>query len=159
MEYIVNEPISQHMDWIDEDILAQLGALFTVLDPPSETLAEDTLFALSMASLDAELATLQETSLLAMRADVTTADSVTFTSSALQLMVSASSEGDALRVDGWITGGGLKVELISGATSYTAISDVHGRLVWDSVPRGRLRFLMHPANEDSRPVLTPVIEF
>ncbi len=155
----MNERIGDHVDTVDEDILSQLAALFDVLDPPRDDLADDMLFSLSMASLDAELATLEDVSLLALRtSSAAPTDTVTFTSSALQLMVSATSEDGALRVDGWITGGGLEVELISGTTCHTATSDVNGRLVWSAIPHGPLRFLMHPPDVDSRPVITPVIE-
>lgn len=153
------ESMDEPMDTMDEEILSQLAALFDVVDPPRDDLAEDVIFALSLSALDAELATLQDASELAMRtSSATSADTVTFTSSALQLMVSATPEDDGLRVDGWITGGGLTVELIVDATSHTAVSDVHGRVVWQGIPHGRIRFLMHPAEGEARPVLTPVIE-
>ncbi len=155
----MSEQGNHRMDHVDDDVLSQLCSLFDTLDPPREDLANDMLMALSMAVLDAELATLADESALSLRANsATPTDTVTFTSSALQLMVSATPEGADLRVDGWITGGGLEVELIAGSTSHTATSDVHGRLLWTGIPGGPMRFLMHPRDEDARPVLTPVIE-
>lgn len=147
------------MDDVDDDILSQVALMFDAVDPPPDGLADDVLFGLSVAALDAELATLaQETELSLRTSSARSTDTVTFTSSALQLMVSVTSEGDALRVDGWITGGGLEVELLAGTSSHLAVSDVHGRLLWPSIPRGPIRFLMHPADGDARPVLTPVME-
>ena len=155
----MNKYVEENMDAMDDRILLQVASLFDRVDPPRHDLADDILFAASLAALDAELATLEDASLLALRtSSATPTDTVTFTSSALQLMVSATPDGERLRIDGWITGGGLEVELISGATSHLATSDAHGRLVWTSIPHGAIRFLLHPADEGSRPVLTPVIE-
>ncbi|MEO7588818.1 MAG: hypothetical protein ABIS84_12415 [Arachnia sp.] len=155
----MTEPLEPAMDALDGQILAQLSSLFDTLDPPPDGLADDVLFALSLAALDAELATLADASALQLRtSSATPTDTVTFTSSALQLMVSATRQDEGLRIDGWITGGGVVVELILGTTSRTATSDVHGRLVWLAVPVGPIRFLMHPPDGTSRPVLTPVIE-
>lgn len=155
----MSETVDDRMDSFDDVILSRVAAMFDAVDPPRDDLATDMLMALSMATLDAELATLADESALSLRTSSARAtDTVTFTSSALQLMVSATLQGETLRVDGWITGGGLTVELISGTTSYGAVSDAHGRLVWTSIPPGSIRFLMHPADEESRPVLTPVME-
>lgn len=155
----MTDSINDRMDSLDDVVLSQIASLFDALDPPRHDLANDMLLAMSMVALDAELATLADESVLSLRtSSATPTDTVTFTSSALQLMVSATPEGGALRVDGWITGGGLEVELIAGDSSHTATSDVHGRLVWRAIPRGPLRFLMHPGEKDARPVLTPVIE-
>ncbi len=155
----MTEPLEPPMDALDSAILGQLSSLFDVLDPPRDDLADDVLFAISLAALDAELATLEDASALQLRTNsAVQVDTVTFTSSALQLMVSVTHEEGLLRIDGWITGGGLEVELLSGATSRNATSDAHGRLVWSAVPHGPIRFLIHPDDGQSRPVLTPVIE-
>lgn len=147
------------MDEQDAEILAGIAGLFDAIDPPDPQLADEIVFALSLAALDAELATLQEASELSVRAHSST-DTVTFSSSAVQLMVSTSEDGDdCLRVDGWVTGGGVTVELVRGVSSTPAVSDAHGRLVWRDVPRGPVRFLIHPSAQGARPVLTPVIEF
>lgn len=155
----MSDDMGEPMKDLDDSILSQVASLFDAIDPPKPDLADDMLFALSLAALDAELATLENVSDLTLRTSAATAtDTVTFTSSALQLMVASNPDGDGQRIDGWITGGGLKVELISGSTSHVATSDTHGRLVWREIPRGPIRFLLHPGNEDSRPVLTPKIE-
>lgn len=155
----MNESPDPPMDALDELLLGKLADLFDIVDPMPSALADDVLFALSLAALDAELATLEDASMLQLRTSAASpSDTVTFTSSALQLMVSATPDEDGLRIDGWITGGGLRVELIAGTTSRTAMSDFNGRLVWHGVPHGAIRFLMHPADGEDRAVLTPVIE-
>ena len=151
-----HEPI----DELDLGILAQLQDLFDTVDPPPPHLSDEVVFAVSLAALDAELATLKAQSELLLRSSgAASTDAVTFTSSALQLMVSASDDdGETLRIDGWVTGGGIEVELLRGSEAVEAISDAHGRLVWRRVPHGPVRFLIHPSTAGSRPVLTPVIE-
>ena len=92
--------------------------------------------------------------------DASPTDSITFTSSALQLMVrTAPDEDGGLRVDGWVTGGGLQVALYAGSIAHWATSDAHGRLLWRAIPHGRIRFLLQPADPQAKAVLTPVIEF
>ncbi len=155
----MTEPPDSPMDALDSEILRQLSGMFDVLDPARDDMADEVLFAISLAALDAELATLEDASSLQLRtSSAIPTDAVTFTSSALQLMVSATRDDGSLRIDGWITGGGLEVELISGTTSRSATSDAQGRLVWRGVPPGPIRFLMHPVDGSARPVLTPVIE-
>lgn len=156
----MTEAFQQPMDELDEEILAQVQDLFEALDPAPADLTENIVVAISLAALDAEIATLQDQSELALRTSgATSTDAVTFTSSAVQLMVSTSDdEADTIRIDGWVTGGGIEVELMRGTESTPAVADAHGRLVWRRVPRGQVRFLIHPAAVGARPVLTPVIE-
>lgn len=156
----MNDNANSPIDALDVEILGQLAELFDVIDPAPTGLADESVFALSMVALDAELAILQDTSELSVRADgATSTDTVTFSSSSLQLMVSSTMDDDGLlRIDGWVTGGGIEVELLEGSSSTAATSDVHGRLVWLRVPRGPIRFLLHPPAADAKPILTPVVE-
>lgn len=156
----MTEAFQQPMDELDLEILDQLRELFDTLDPTPAGLTEDVVVAISLAALDAEMATLQEESELVLRTSgASTTDAITFTSSAVQLMVSTSDdETDTIRIDGWVTGGGIEVELLQGTEAIPAVSDARGRLVWRRVPHGQVRFLIQPAAEGARPVLTPVIE-
>lgn len=150
----------QPMDGLDVEILQQLHDLFDVIDPPPAGLAEEVVVAMSLAALDAEIATLQDQTELALRtAGASSTDAITFAGSSVQLMVSVSDdEDDTLRIDGWVTGGGIRVELLRGTEATEAVSDAHGRMVWRRVSHGQVRFVIHPPAPDSRPVLTPVIE-
>lgn len=156
----MTEAFQQPMDELDDEILEQVQDLFDALDPPPADLMEEVVVAISLAALDAEIATLQDESELMLRTSgAASTDAVTFTGSSVQLMVSTSEEeGDTMRIDGWVTGGGVEVELMRGTDSTTAVADAHGRLVWRRVPRGQVRFLIHPTASGARPVLTPVIE-
>jgi hypothetical protein len=157
-------PLTEPLDDVDRMILAELRGLHDELDPPPEDLAERVRFALTLAALEAEVAELQEQSSLAqVRSEqlYATTDTLTFTSSSLSLMVTVTpdtTDYDLLRVDGWLTGPGIVVELSVGTQRLPATSDANGRLVWEGVPRGRARFLIHPASEGARPVVTPTIE-
>jgi hypothetical protein len=156
---LTHEPL----DEFDREVLAELRAMHEQLDPPPGDLAERVKFALTLAALEAEVAELQELSLAEVRSEqvYATTDSMTFTSSTLSLMVTVTpdtTDFERLRVDGWVTGPGIVVELSIGTQRLTATSDANGRLVWEGVPRGRARFLIHPTSEGARPVVTPTIE-
>lgn len=157
----MNENHEQPLDGLDAAILKSVAELFDAMDPPPPTLDDGVLIALSLAALDAELATALEENLPALRAvDASPTDSITFTSSALQLMVRSTEDQDGgLRVDGWVTGGGLRVALYADRTAHWATSDAHGRLLWRSIPHGPIRFLLQPDDPEAKPVLTPVVEF
>ncbi|GAA5228263.1 hypothetical protein [Paeniglutamicibacter antarcticus] len=157
----MNNSHEQPPDELDADLLEGIAEIYDAIDPPPSSLDGEVLFALSHAALDAELATLLEAQMPALRStDASPTDSITFTSSALQLMVrTAPDEDGGLRVDGWVTGGGLQVALYAGSIAHWATSDAHGRLLWRAIPHGRIRFLLQPADPQAKAVLTPVIEF
>ena len=146
---------------LDAGLMDSIAALYDVVDPPPPSLDDDVIFALSLGVLDAEIATLTEEVMPAMRSgEAEATNTVTFTSSALQLMIRTVEEDDGtLRIDGWVTGGGIDVAVLSGANARWSTSDAHGRLLWRNVTRGALRFLLRPADPADRPVMTPVIEF
>lgn len=160
-EHLIEEP----MDDIDRTILREMRGMYEAVDAPPADLAERVKFALTLAALEAEVAHLQELSTAEVRSEQTyaTTDTLTFTSSSTSLMVTVGPDvgatgADLLRVDGWVTGSGVLVELSVGTERHPATSDANGRLVWEGVPRGRARFLIHPASEGARPVVTPTIE-
>lgn len=147
---------------LDADDVAIFGALATAqaeLDPLPIGMMERLTFALSLALMNAELAALDGRPLLAARGlDPAVTDTVTFTASTLSLMVVLSEVDGGVRVDGWVTGGGVTVEARTSDTVDVRVSDATGRLVWPLVPHGPLRFLIQPNRPDQRPVVTPTIE-
>lgn len=156
-QYPYEEPLDEH----DESVLESIAQLYDALDPPPASLDDGVLVALMLAGLDAELATLLDEDALALRsAEAEATETVTFTSSAIQLMIRASEDGSGtLRIDGWVTGGEIEVTLYLGHLAHKQVSDANGRLVWREVPRGRIRFLIQPRDPESKPVLSPVVEF
>lgn len=146
------------MDDIDLAVLDALRRTLTVADPVPDHLAGEIEFSLSLAAMNAELALLAEDSVGVRAPTAESADSVTFTSSTMTLMVVIGRDDGELRIDAWVSGGGITVELIQGANRTPAVSDVNGRVSWFPVQPGLARFLISPLTAGGRPVITPAIE-
>lgn len=164
--------MTSHTDAIDlrdEANLARVRELFAHADPVPGGLAERVKFALTVHALHAEVAELMDTALLATRGtdaavEPTRTESVTFTAASLSLMVSASPTStdrsdDRVRVDGWVTMPGARVEAMTTEGSISAVSDTNGRFVLDDLPHGPVHFVVtDPDDDDLRPVITPTIQ-
>ena len=164
--------MTSHTDAIDARDLANLAhvrELFAHADPVPGDLAERVKFALTVHALHAEVAELIDTALLTTRGadtgvEPTRTESVTFTAASLSLMVSSSpmSTGDSddrVRVDGWVTTPGARVEAVTSEGIRSADSDANGRFVLDDLPHGPVHFVVtDPHDEDLRPVVTPTIQ-
>ena len=157
----MTDPAQLPIDDFDERILSEISQIHDVVDPAPPSLTNDVILRIFTDTLDAELATLQRQSEPALRtSNSISSQTVTFTSSHLQLMISANdSDADTRRIDGWITGGGIMVDLVYANGNITATSDAHGRLVWRDIPKCPIRFLIRPLDDVERPVLTPFVEF
>jgi hypothetical protein len=159
-ESLANEPI----DATDVAVLGQLAQLYAAIDPVPDSLVERLQFAITLDALNAELAELQQQPMDAMAARSTEASEVktlTFTSDSLTTMVTISAAGpDRVRIDGWAApGGGARVELRQVETSVLVYADEDGRFVFDDVPHGLSRFVVHVQPESGRPpVITPAVE-
>ena len=154
----MTEHPDQPMDDIDFVILDALHQTLTLADPVPPTLVGDIEFRLSVAAMNAELALLVNEPAGVRSPVADSADSVTFTSSTMTLMVVIGRDEGPLRIDAWVSGGGITVELIQGADRTPAISDVNGRVSWSPVQPGLARFLISPITSGGRPVITPAIE-
>ncbi|MGO4601903.1 hypothetical protein [Terrabacter sp. 2YAF2] len=164
--------MTSHTDAIDARDIANLGHvrdLFGHADPVPSDLAERVKFAITVHALHAEVAELMDSALLTTRgAEVTVeptpTESVTFTAASLSLMVSAGPMDsdeleDRVRVDGWVTTPGARVQAVTAEGSSSVISDANGRFVLDDLPHGPVHFVVtDPGNEDTRPVITPTIQ-
>ncbi len=137
--------------------------------PVPSDLAERVKFAITVHALHAEVAELMDSALLTTRGaeatvEPTPTESVTFTAASLSLMVSAGPMDsdeleDRVRVDGWVTTPGARVEAVTAEGSSSVISDANGRFVLDDLPHGPVHFVVtDPGNEDTRPVITPTIQ-
>lgn len=143
----------------DFAVLAAVGQAQAALDPLPDGVLERLEFAVSLELLNAELATLTEDGLVTTRSDASVStDTITFTASSTSLMIVLTPRGERVRIDGWVTGGGVTVTLHSGSEQHVAVSDATGRLVWPEVAHGAIRFLVEPNRPDGRPVVTPSIE-
>jgi hypothetical protein len=164
--------MTSHTDAIDARDIANLGHvrdLFGHADPVPSDLAERIKFAITVHALHAEVAELMDSALLTTRGaeakvEPTPTESVTFTAASMSLMVTAgpmdSDESeDRVRVDGWVTTPGARVEAVTSEGSISVISDANGRFVLDDLPHGPVHFVVtDPGNEDTRPVITPTIQ-
>jgi hypothetical protein len=162
--------MSSHTDAIDAQDLANLRAvrdLFAHADPVPADLGERMKFALTVQALHAEVAELMESSLLTTRgadvdAEPTPVESVTFTAANVSLMVSvASAEApERVRVDGWVTVPGSRVDAVTADRTTSVITDANGRFVMDDLPHGSVHFVIYASPEDQaiRPVITPTIQ-
>lgn len=146
------------MDDIDLAIMDALRHAVTLADPVPPTLVSDIEFSLSLAAMNAELARLANEPAGVRSPVADSADTVTFTSSTMTLMVVIGRDDGQLRIDAWVSGGGITVELIQGADRVPAVSDVNGRVSWARVQPGLARFLISPITAGGRPVITPAIE-
>ena len=146
------------MDDIDIAILDAIRRLMAEADPVPPHLIADIDFSLSLAAMNAELAALT-TEAAAVRAHgPENAESVTFTSSTMTLMVVIGRDDGQIRLDAWVSGGGITIEMIHGTDRASAVSDVNGRVSWFPVAPGLVRFLIQPITAGGRPVITPAIE-
>lgn len=149
------------IDRVDVATLELLADSYRRLDPEPAGMTDRIKFALTVQSLEAEVAQLVEESLLAVRGtDTRRTESVTFSAGRVSLMVSTAPSGAKVRIDGWVTSGGARVEASVGEHVFAATADEHGRFVIDGVPHGGVMFLIrtNPDDPDETPVVTPRIE-
>ena len=154
---------SAPLDRADVVLLDQLAALWEGLDPVPDDLVDRIGLALTLDALHTEVAELRRvgSAELAVRADETSieAETITFTTDVLTVMITVHAEGEHVRIDGWATPTGvLAVELRQGANVVTTESDEDGRFVLEDVPRGPARLVLRRAAEPTVPVVTPMIE-
>lgn len=145
----------------DLELLARLRTLYERTDPVPETLVEDSLVAVTVATLDAELAELTSAPLVGVRDDDPGAGAATFTGEEASLMVTASEvDRGRLTLDGWVTPGGATVDIHGGQAVHRVVAEPSGRFVAHDLPPGRMWFVVWPAGPDSdrRPLVTPAIE-
>jgi hypothetical protein len=155
------EPMNQPLDGTDLALLAELAGSYARLDPVPAGMTDRIKFALTVRSLEAEVAQLVETRALAVRGgDTRRIESVTFSAGRVSLMVSTTPSGTNVRIDGWVTSAGARVEAKHDNGVSVAEADEHGRFVMDAVPHGSVMFVIRldPGDPDETPVVTPRIE-
>jgi len=158
LDRLATEPIDEQ----DLRILAHVRDLWTNLDPPSDGLTDRIRFAMTVASLEAELARVVPD--LPAEAGVRTAyertTSVTFESGSLSAMLDIDEVGPG-RVDltGWLSAHPADVELRERNRTRTVRTDGAGRFVFSAVERGLVHLVVRLVDRpDARPIITPTIE-
>lgn len=151
----------EHLDDLDAEILATVGRVQRLADPPPVGLTARVRFELSLRAMQAELAHIQsDTQLELVRSQVTPEmfDTLSFSASRVSLMIAFAAEPlhhDAMRIDAWVTQPDTRVELWQDGHMTPCQADEDGRLSWSGVARKPTRFLI----PGTPPVVTPTISF
>lgn len=154
---------AQPLDSADQRALTLIRTHLDLVDPVPVDLTERVKFAMTVASLEAEIAHLMNDG-LAVGATRTTeydrATTVTFESEGLSIMVTLEPvDRDVVRVRGWVTAPGADVELRERSRSQEATADDEGRFVFERVEHGSVHLVIRRHDEPgARPVITPGIE-
>ncbi len=151
------------LDAQDEAVLARLGAFVQALDPVPDDLVDRVGVALTMEALHAEIARLERlpAGAPALRADEASieADTITFTTDVLTVMVSMHEEAGRVRLDGWVAPpASLTVEVHQGAAMLGTVTDEDGRFAVDGLDHGPTRFVLRRPDAPDSPVVTPQVE-
>lgn len=154
---------AQAVDDLDVELLVGLRRELARRDPVPADLVERSLFAMTLASLDAQVMELQELASRegALRGEnAVAARTVTFTAGALSMMITLSRADGAVRVDGWISPPRrLEVALHRAGSEPVAVTaDDGGRFVFPRVERGFVGFVLHDVGSARATLTTPIIE-
>jgi hypothetical protein len=153
---------AEPLDTVDATIIEALRDVHETLDPMPGDLLDRIKFAMSVASLEAQVAEIVSESVTAAvrGTDYDRADTVTFASDGLSVMVSIEHSG-AARADivGWASEGDLEVELRERSRTRTTTTDEDGRFTFAGVERGLVNFVLRRGGDDTgAPIITPAIE-
>ena len=158
-EVLAAEPLDER----DERALRLVRAHLALADPVPVDLAARVKFAMTVASLEAEVAHLISDAheLSAVRTtEYDRATTVTFESGSVSIMVTLEeSERSTTTLRGWVTAPGAEVELRERSRGSVTTADDEGRFVFEQVERGTVHLVIRPHDEPgTRPVITPGIE-
>ncbi|MEO3853278.1 hypothetical protein [Acrocarpospora sp. B8E8] len=144
-------------DLQDEFVVAELGQLYSRVDPVPPGLVERITFALELWSEDFAVLRPREELAAGVRGGETR--TITFDSASLTVMIDISERQDGMvRVDGWLAPPDAHlVELRSPQGVRTALADAAGRFVLDEVPRGLVQIVVRAAEGNEPLALTPSI--
>ena len=144
----------------DEVLLADLGRVIDLADPPPAGLVERVQFALELENLDVEVARWEraDAGLAGVRSTVDQG-TITFTVSDLTVMINLTRTGQCHRIDGWLVPAGehgVEVRVAEHGSTST-VADDGGRFVLDDVPRGTTQIVISVAGFGHRTVVTPAV--
>ncbi|WP_427384462.1 carboxypeptidase regulatory-like domain-containing protein [Janibacter sp. G56] len=148
------------LDDVDDQILEQLRSVAAKVDPVPAGMTDDIKFALTARALQAEIAELELLGAgeLVRSVDYTRAETLSFTSTGLTVMVTVTAVDSAtVRIDGWVTGASVEVEIREVGRETRATPDEDGHFAARSVRRGMVQFVFHPT-DGGRPVITPAVD-
>jgi hypothetical protein len=140
-------PEHEPFDASDAELLEQIAALYSELDPCPDDLADWVVTALSIEDIDVQMCRLtSDLAALTTRDGEDAATTITFENSELTVMLRLQELGDGgLRVDGWIAPGEEReVELRLGHVVHTTHSDAQGRFAFVRVQHGLAHLVLRP---------------
>lgn len=150
------------LDPVDAHLLEALRHIHEDLDPVPADLVDRVKFAMSVAALEAEVAEIVSSATLetVRGTDYDRADTVTFASDGLSVMVSIE-HGPSTKVDivGWVSEPDVEVELRERGRTRTTQVDADGRFTFAGVERGLVNFVLRRRSDAAAPpIITPAIE-
>jgi hypothetical protein len=150
------------LDAVDAIVLESLRQIHEELDPVPGDLVDRIKFAMTVAALEAEVAEIVSSATLetVRGADYDRADTVTFASDGLSVMVSIE-HGATTKADivGWVSETDVEVELRERGRTRTTVVDDEGRFTFTGVERGLVNFVLRRRTDPgSPPIITPAIE-
>jgi hypothetical protein len=143
----------------DQMLLADLGRMLDVTDPPPGDLVQRVQFAIALENLDVEVARWERMDALSgVRGGGQ--GTITFTVSDLTVMINLTKVGQRHRIDGWLVPAGeygVEVRVAEHGSSSTT-ADEGGRFVLDEVPCGTTQIVVTVGDVSCRrTVVTPTI--
>ncbi|HET7474456.1 MAG TPA: carboxypeptidase regulatory-like domain-containing protein [Dermatophilaceae bacterium] len=153
----------QDLDDVDVDILAELARIYQAADPMPDGLTDRLEFALALDEVYAEVAQLTRMSgdaaLVRGETTQTRAQTLTFSADSLTAMITLSTDGATIRIDGWLTPAApVLVNLRTTARTVSTVADATGRFAFDEVPAGLAQLTFQPEGEAGPSVITPAFE-
>ncbi|HEU5486780.1 MAG TPA: hypothetical protein VFU98_17885 [Microlunatus sp.] len=158
---------AEELDASDATLLEQIAEAYAEFDPVPDGLVERIQFAITLDALQVEVATLTQLDLAVggARSAATASETtrtVTVTAESVTTLITISRQPDAsIRVDGWaVPGAGLGVEVLLALGSRNTEADDDGRFVFDDLPAGPAKFVLHATDADgaASTVVSPTIE-
>jgi hypothetical protein len=152
------------LDDTDAAVLGRTRALYEELDPVPAGLLDRISFAITLETLDAELATLLNDAAepeMARGADTDELRSLTFRSESATIAVTITTTGfGARRIEGWVVpAASASVKLVAGSAERVAETDADGHFVFDDVAAGRVAVQITRTGPDAnRPIVIPELD-
>jgi len=153
---------AQPLDAVDAHLLDVLRHVHHDLDPVPADLVDRVKFAMTVAALEAEVAEIVSGATLetVRGTDYDRADTVTFASDGLSVMVSIEHDATTtVDIVGWVSEADVEVELRERGRTRTTVADGEGRFTFVRVERGLVNFVLRRGSgATTPPIITPAIE-
>lgn len=157
LDHLAGEPL----DGRDLQILDSVRDLWTAVDPVPDGLSERIRFAMSVASLEAEVARIVDDSeaLAGVRSVYERATSLTFETNSVSAMLDIDEvDPDHVDITGWVSELDTEVELRERSRSRITHTDGNGRFEFIGIEHGLVQLVFRPGEAGTPTIITPAIE-